>query len=345
MSPTSAPGSGARLVTRLLAVLAALTLSLVLAGCGDDSGDGGDPAAAPGGGAGSFPVQVEHLYGVTEVKKRPERIVTIGLSDHEPVLALGHKPVGVVDWFERKPFTSWPWTQQHWGGTEPTVLGLREDGVNFEKLLSLKPDLIIAVYAGIQKEHYDKLSKIAPVIAQPKGHDPYAAPWQTMTLHIGKSLGQEAKAKELIAGIENRFAQIRRDNPQWKGKTAVAADSFKAGTYFAFQKGDPKSAFLAELGFTIPERINKEAGKLNGVEFGSERLDLLEVDRLVWLTTGKEPHERIRNDSVYRTLKVAKEGRDLFLTYQDPPIGGAISFNTVLSIPYAIDQLVPLLKK
>ncbi|MFD0480544.1 hypothetical protein ACFQ0B_79760 [Nonomuraea thailandensis] len=130
-----------------------------------------------------------------------------------------------------------------------------------------------------------------------------------------------------------------------EGLTAVAADSFEAGKYFAFQKGDPKSAFLAEIGFTVPEEINTKAGKSNGVEFGSEGLNQLEVDRLVWLTTGKEPWDRIKNDSVYKELNVAKEGRDLFLTYQDPPIGAALSFNTVLSIPYALDQAVPLIKK
>ncbi|GAA2661120.1 iron-siderophore ABC transporter substrate-binding protein [Nonomuraea recticatena] len=334
--------------TRLSMVLAVLALAVITA-CGGQTpaGTAATPAPAASGSApaAAFRVKVEHLHGTTEIARRPERIVTIGLSDHEPVLALGFKPIGVVDWFQRTPFTDWPWTTGVWGGAEPTVLGLREDGVKMEKLLALKPDLIFAMYSGIQKEQYDQLSKIAPVVAQPKGYDPYAAPWQEMTLLAGRALGEEPKAERLIAGIKDRFAQARAANPQWKGLTAVAADSFKAGQYFAFQKGDPKSAFLAELGFTVPEGITKEAGKLNGVEFGSERMDLLEVDRLVWLTTGKQPWERIKNDSVYKQLKVAKESRDLFLTYQDPPIGAALSFNTVLSIPYAIDQVVPLLKK
>ncbi|MFI6814858.1 ABC transporter substrate-binding protein [Nonomuraea sp. NPDC050328] len=329
----------------------ALTAALVVPALLSAAACGGGPAPAPSAGSASgspapaFSAKVEHLYGTTEIKKRPERIVTIGLSDHEPVLALGYKPVGVVDWFQRSPFTDWPWAKDAWGGAQPKVLGLREDGVKMEKVVALKPDLIFAMYSGVQKETYDQLSKIAPVVAQPKGFDPYAAPWQEYTLLAGRALGEEAKAKELIAGIGAKFAAAREANPQWAGLSAVAADSFKAGTYSAFQKGDPKSAFLAELGFTVPEEITKRAGKSNVAEFGSEGLNLLEVDRLVWLTTGKEPWERIKSDSVYKELKVAKEGRDLFLTYQDPPIGAALSFNTVLSIPYAIDQVVPLIKK
>ncbi|MFG2000818.1 iron-siderophore ABC transporter substrate-binding protein [Spirillospora sp. NPDC048911] len=339
--------TGVRRARRLLTAFAALALGMTLAaGCGDsDSTDTKAGAAAPGAAGASFPATVEHMYGTTTIKKKPERIVTIGLSDHEPVLALGYKPVGVVDWFERKPFTDWPWAKAAWGGTEPTVLGLREDGVKMEKLLALKPDLIFAMYAGIEKKNYDQLSKIAPVVAQPKGYDPYAAPWKDYTLLAGRALGVEPKAKQLISDIDAKFAKVRKDNPQWAGKTAVSADSFKAGAYSAFQKGDPKSAFLADLGFTVPEEITKKAGKSNVVDFGSEGLDILEVDRLVWLTTGKEPHARIKADKVYKELKVAKEGRDLFLTYQDPPIGAALSFNTVLSIPYAIEQMVPLIKK
>lgn len=331
---------------RAWAALGAIALTLSLAACGGAGDATGDPApAAPAPEGGAFPVTVEHRYGTTQITKKPTRIVTIGLSDHEPVLALGYKPVGVIDWFERKPFTDWPWTKGAWGGIEPEVLGLREAGLKIEKLVALKPDLIFAMYSGIEKKHYDDLSKIAPVVAQPKGYDPYAAPWTEYTLLAGRALGDEARARRLVENIRTKFADVRKANPQWKGMTAVAADSFKAGQYAAFQKGDPKSAFLAELGFTIPEEITEKAGRSNVAEFGSEGLDMLEVDRLVWLTTGKEPWERIKNDPVYKELKVAKEGRDLFLTYQDPPIGAALSFNTVLSIPYAIDQLVPLLKK
>ncbi|WP_433325938.1 iron-siderophore ABC transporter substrate-binding protein [Spirillospora sp. CA-294931] len=336
--------SGAR---KALTAIAALTFgAAVLAGCGsDDSASTTSPGAGSGTAGAAFPVTVEHTFGSTTVKKKPERIVTIGLSDHEPVLALGHKPVGVIDWFTRKPFTDWPWVKAAWGGTEPVVLGEREEGLKFEKLLSLKPDLIFAMYAGITKENYAKLSKVAPVVAMPKGFDPYAAPWQEYTKLAGRALGQDAKAAELIKGIDAKFAKVRQDNPQWQGKTAVAADTFKPGAYSAFQKSDPKSAFLTQLGFTVPEKINKDAGKLNVSEFGSEGLDVLDVDRLVWLTMGKEPQQRIKNDKVYQQLKVHKEGRDHFFTYENPPIGAALSFYTVLSIPYAIEQAVPLIKK
>jgi iron complex transport system substrate-binding protein len=39
---------------------------------------------------------------------------------------------------------------------------------------------------------------------------------------------------------------------------------------------------------------------------------------------------------------VAKKGRDLFLDVNDP-IAGALSFSTVLSLPFALDRLTPML--
>lgn len=47
-------------------------------------------------------------------------------------------------------------------------------------------------------------------------------------------------------------------------------------------------------------------------------------------------------DPIYPSLRVAKEGLDMFLPQEDP-LQGALSFSTVLSLPYVIDELVPKL--
>lgn len=309
---------------------------------------GQDPEEAePAGGSAEasqagFPVRIEHKYGTTEVAERPERVVTLGLSDHEPALALGVKPVGVVDWFGERPFGNWPWTRPLWGGQTPTVVGERDE-FNLEKIADLRPDLIIAQYSGMKQEQYETLSEIAPVVAQPPGDDDYGAPWQEMTRRVGRALGQEQRTEELISGIEDRFAKIRAEHPEHVGQTAAVADSFTPGRFAAFSSTDPKMLFMTELGFKPSAEINRLAGDINAAEFSSERLDLLEVDRLVWLTSDKAAQERVKADPLYQKLAVHREGRDLFLTYTDPPIGAAISFNTVLSIPYALDEFLPLL--
>ncbi|MFP3986558.1 iron-siderophore ABC transporter substrate-binding protein [Streptomyces sp. E11-3] len=342
---------GARPLTRFvryiprtaLAVAAALALTSCGSGDDDKKTDSTKAAAKPGAESGAFPVTVEHKYGSTEIEKEPKKVVTLGLSDQDAVLALGVKPVGAVDWFKEDPYGKWPWTKELWGDTKPQIVGERDE-YNVEKIAALKPDLIVAQYSGMKKEQYDTLSKIAKVVAQPKGHDDYAAPWQTMTTQIGKALGKEAEAKKKIADIDARFKAVRDKHPEFAKQTLTVADSFEAGKYSAFTKTDPKSIFFSELGFQLKPEIDKLAKPgWNVAELSAEKLDVLDVDRLVWVTSSTEANDRIKAEPFYKKLKVSQDKRDLFVPYQDPDVGAAFSFNTVLSIPYAIDEIEPLL--
>ncbi|MFE6616366.1 hypothetical protein [Amycolatopsis sp. NPDC057786] len=140
---------------------------------------------------------------------------------------------------------------------------------------------------------------------------------------VGRALGLPQKAEDLIAGIDRRFAQARAGHPGFAKLSMVVADTFEAGKFSAFTTTDPKMIFMTEV--------------------SSERFDLFDADRLVWPNSDLGAEARIRAGPVYRKLKVSAEKRDLFITYENPPVGAAISFNTALSIPYAIEQLVPKL--
>ncbi|MFJ2054874.1 iron-siderophore ABC transporter substrate-binding protein [Streptomyces sp. NPDC087908] len=330
-----------------MAVLAVAALALAACGGGTEktespsasssapADDGGKPAA--------FPVTVAHKYGSTTIDKEPKTVVTLGLSDQDAALALGVKPVGAVDWFKEKPYGKWPWAKEKWGSTQPEIVGERDE-YNIEKIAALKPDLVIAQYSGMKKEQYDTLSKFTKVVAQPKEHPDYGAPWQLMTQQIGKALGKDAEAAKLITDIDARFKAARDKHPEWATKTLAVADSFEAGKYSAFTKIDPKSIFFQELGFKLkPEIDTLSKPGFNVAELSAEKLNVLDVDRLVWVTSSTEANDRIKAEPLYKKLKVHQEKRDLFVPYQDPDIGAAFSFNTVLSIPYAIDEIEPLL--
>lgn len=82
---------------RLAAALSVATLGVgLLAGCGSDT----EPKKsddAPAAEAGAFPVTVEHAFGSTKVEKAPKRVVSVGYTDDQAILAFGIKPVGMVD--------------------------------------------------------------------------------------------------------------------------------------------------------------------------------------------------------------------------------------------------------
>ncbi len=335
-----------------LAKVAAGLLVLVVAGCGvGDPPKAEEPAGnqeTSSGARATFPIEVEHKYGTTTIRKKPEKIVTLGLSDQDVVLALGKKPVGAIDWFKERPYGLWPWTTDLWGDTPPEIVGERDD-YNLEKILNLKPDLVLEQYSGMSKDQYDELSKFTSVVAQPKGFADYGAPWQDMARLAAEAMGETAELDEQITAIDEKFASIRDAHPDWKGKSVSVVDPYEPGKLVAFQETDPKAAFLEELGFQVPEEINKAARESkdnNAVELSAERFDMIDTDLIVVLTFDPDAAKQsLAANPVWQGLTAVKDGRVLFVPYSEPAIGAALSFNTVLSIPYAIDQFVPLLEK
>lgn len=323
----------------------ALTAVLAVTAC-----TGSTPSAAPSAAASSgasrsaapaaaFPVSIEHKYGTTQIVEPPERVVTVGFSDHDTVLAVGVAPVAVREWYGGHPYATWPWAQDELGDAQPEVLPNGE--LDFEAVAALRPDLILGAYSGLTPEEYTTLSAIAPTVAQSGDHIDYATPWQQMARTIGRSLGRADRVEELIAEVEAGFSAARQAHPEFRGLTAVAAYSFEPGAYGVYGPGDPRNDFLASLGFDFPEEL--AAVLPEGSFFGTisaEQLELLDVDLLVWFTLTPAEEPALDKLAVYQGLDVAREGRDLFLG-GDTPQSGALSFSSVLSLPYAIDELVP----
>ncbi len=125
----------------------------------------------------------------------------------------------------------------------------------------------------------------------------------------------------------------------------AVVEPYEPGKYAIFAPSDPKVVLLTKLGFVTPQPIVDAAGQEYAAEIGSEQLSLVDVDKLIFLTADAGTESTVKADKVYSTLKVAQENRAVFLPYEEPPLGAALSFSTVLSIPYALDQLVPLLTK
>ena len=64
---------------------------------------------------GAFPVTLKHVYGETVIEKKPERIVTIGWTTQDAVMALGEVPVAIPE--------------QKWGGNAEGVLPWTADAI------------------------------------------------------------------------------------------------------------------------------------------------------------------------------------------------------------------------
>ncbi len=313
---------------------ALLLLLVLLAGCGED-----ETASAPAGGGGAFPVEIEHALGTTTIPKEPKRIVVVGYTDQEPLLAMGIKPVGAMDWFGQGTFAKWPWERDAWGGEPPAIVSSKSYEIDFEKVAAQRPDLILGVYAEIKKPDYEKLSQIAPTVAQAEGVA-YTTPWRDMTRTIAKSVGRVDEGERLIEKTEARFAAFRKAHPETAKESAVVVDAGTAPkSYYPFSSKDPRGQFLTELGYRPAAAIDKLIGDKFGAEIAKERVDLLDVDRL-FLLIDAPARKRLAEDELFNRLDVAKDGRVTDLAYYtSDQLGAAVAFNSVLSIPYAVDGI------
>ena len=107
-------------IRRLL--LVAVVLALALAGCGSSESDeprSGGSTTETTAAQGSFPARATHRFGTTVVPRQPERIVIVGLTEQDTVLALGHRPIATTEWYGRRPGAIWPWAREAMGRATP----------------------------------------------------------------------------------------------------------------------------------------------------------------------------------------------------------------------------------
>lgn len=221
--------------------------------------------------------------------------------------------------------------------TTPGVLGFE---VNVEAIAALAPDLILGIFADISEEQYRLLSGIAPTVAGHRDFAPYRTPWQDQARMVGRALGREDQAEQAVDAAERAVAAAAARHPEWAGASAVLASFYSEGKLFVYEAANSGSYILRELGFAIPEELTQFTGDPTQIPaLPAERFDLIDVDVILWdsdresLTTSG-----IFDVATFQNLDAVKEGR---MVIPDASLAAALSFRTVLSIPWAVEHLEP----
>ncbi|USY50548.1 iron-siderophore ABC transporter substrate-binding protein [Bacillus altitudinis] len=216
-----------------------VVLSIVLlAACGSNSSEGKSDSNEK-------TRTVESAIGSTEIKGSPKRVVTLYQGATDAAVAMGIKPVGVVE--------SWLET--------PTYKYLRDDlkdvkivgqetQPNLEEIEKLKPDLIIA--SKVRHEQiFDQLKEIAPTVATET-----VFTFKDTVKLMGEALDQQDKSKELLTKWDDRVADFKekakKDIKNWPMNVAVV--NFRADHARIYQTGFAGS-ILTELGFEGPKNV------------------------------------------------------------------------------------------
>lgn len=319
-------------------------LTLVVAGCGSQDADEPDAAApeqSAGTDAGSFPVTVEHVYGETTIAEEPTRVVSVGLTEQDTLLQLGVTPVAVTEWYGEQPFATWPWAQELLGDAEPEVL-TTSNGFEFEKIAALEPDLIVGTNAGITKKDYELLSAIAPTVTNVKDSPGYFSSWQDQALQVARALGREEEGEELVDGVEERFAEVAADHPEWEGLTATFSQGAPYdGNLYVYPDG-LNTDFLTDLGFEITTGLEEFSPDGYQAMISAENVGTIDADVIVFATENPDNFADLQKFGTIADLAAVRENRAV---YTDEVLAGAIYFITPLSLEYVLDELTPMLEQ
>jgi iron complex transport system substrate-binding protein len=341
-----------RLMPPPLLAAASAALLLAVTGCSTGPAGGQEPptAAASESSAEEFPVTIEHAFGETTIESEPTRVATVSWVNADVALALGVVPVGMpADEWGGNDNASTPWKDAALeeagaaiGTASAPVQYSEADGISYNEIAELTPDVILAAYSGLTEEEYTKLSKIAPVVAYPEVA--YGTPWQDSTRIIGEALGRSYQAEQLVEDTEQTIAERAAQHPQLEGKTFIYGnlEPAKGAGVNIYTAEDNRPRFLTQLGMELAPVVEENSkGDAFYVEWSPERADELESDVFVTWVPDSSTARQIEEDPLLGQIPAVADGA--LVADSDNTLTLAISAASPLSLPWALDEFLPQL--
>ncbi|MFI8568421.1 ABC transporter substrate-binding protein [Rhodococcus sp. NPDC078407] len=185
---------------------------------------------------------IDTVRGTIDVPETPLRVVTLEPVELDTTVALGVVPVGTAVLSEVSGVPSYLGTDAAGIATVGTVAE-----PTIEDIAALQPDLILGTETR-HAEYYDQLTAIAPTVFMASQSDP----WRDNVRFVGRTLGKEAKADELLTAYDDRCAEIA-DKHDTAGKTAQLIRP-RNGELTLYGPSSFAGSTLECAGFTTPPR-------------------------------------------------------------------------------------------
>ena len=227
----------------LLPAILAVALLGVTTACASSSGSSGKAAAgsagATSGGSAATRI-VQTSKGAIKVPATAHRIVTIQPAAFSTLIDLGDADsiVGVYD--EGTQYVS-----PRYRALYDKTAKIGDKGqVDLEKILNLKPDLIVGADFDWNTKNYQQLSAIAPMVVAPVDS------WQSMTKAFAEAVGRTDQMQALSAQLTTKQADIKKQYaPQLaKYKWDILQGGFDPGQYWIYGPGSDVGSILAGAG-------------------------------------------------------------------------------------------------
>lgn len=268
---------------------------------------------------------IQHAMGETCVPLDPQRIVVLDSQMLENTIALDKKPVGSPLEYIMPPVDT----------TGIEDLGDVE-AINLERVLSLKPDLILG--HDDSTAPYSQLSQIAPTVLVDFEH---SGEWKEHFALVGEVLGKSEKVERVMADYYQRTEEFKQKLNGDPSKTTVSVVRIYPTQVNLYTKAGFIGTVLEDAGLSRPpsqdldlEETKKLTGDTIQYTISQEVIDKADGDAVFvvvgnWDTKIKEVLASLKTDPLWSKLDAVKQGK----VYEvgDYWIGtGAIAANAVL---------------
>ncbi len=293
-----------------------------------------------------FPVSIPHAFGTTTITEKPRRVATVASGNHEVPLALGVVPVGMAaaNYGDDDGDGVLPWVEEKLAelGVDTPALFDEGDGIDFEAVAAVDPDVILAAYSGLTQSDYDTLSQIAPVVAYPDS--PWTTDWRRMIQMNSAGMGMGAEGDALIARMEAQIADTLAAHPALQGKTAMFVthlDTTNLSVVNFYTANDTRVKFFQDLGLSMPKSVvdATQPGKFAG-SVSAENIDAFEDVDIVVTYGNLLLLAAMKADPLVSHMPAVAHGSIVML--KNDPVGNAAN-PTPLGIAWVLDDYVAML--
>lgn len=272
---------------------------------------------------------VNHELGESCIPQHPQRVIAMDQETLEILVALGFKPIAT--------------TTANRVGTKTTILqnkvghiiDLGKEGQpNLEKIVKLKPDLIMGMF--ILPQNYELLSGIAPTVSVEYSQ----TGWKETLKQAAALLDRTTKAEELLADYQQRINTLRSQFAQRVGTLEVSVMRFYTDvhlTQFLNQNSFAVSVLEDLKVFSIPSH-QRQLQQFPNSDWGyvmvsPEQLEWLEADALlIAIDPGAErSFQQYENSSLWQRLEVVNRERVYFVDSGYWVFGNILSAHAILN--------------
>ncbi|MEM1281816.1 MAG: iron-siderophore ABC transporter substrate-binding protein, partial [Cyanobacteria bacterium P01_H01_bin.152] len=205
--------------------------------------------------------RIKHAFGETEVPANPTRVIALGYTTVEAMVAHGVQPIGVPSGVIDE--------LSHLSLDQETVSEIgAPNQPNLEKMTVLKPDLILTSKYRTG-DGYGQLAQIAPTVVLDIDSN---AEWKELTRLCGDALGKSTATEALTATYAAKLQQVK---DQLSPKPRASIVSIFPGRIGASGTETFAGSVLADAGIARPPSQAQAQGPQN---VSLESLDLLDGD-------------------------------------------------------------------